>query len=73
MGYPANVPVRFFKQGEFVVINNKKYALEHTCRNINPVNCRNFICSKCDDSYEKGAGEPNPNFCPNCGAKVLND
>lgn len=44
---------------------------ERTCRNINPVSCRNFICSKCDDSYEKGAGNPNPNFCPNCGARVV--
>lgn len=40
------------------------------CENENDVSCRNFICSKCGDSYEKGTNEPNPSFCPSCGRPV---
>ena len=40
------------------------------CFNENDECCRNFVCSKCRDSYEKGTGEPNPRFCPSCGRPV---
>ena len=43
------------------------------CFNVNDVSCRNFICSKCGDSYEKGTDEPNPRYCPSCGRPVHRD
>ena len=48
----------------------RAYVPERTCRNLNSVTCRNFICSECGDSYEKGLNLPNPNFCLNCGSRV---
>lgn len=32
MGYPAKVPVRYFKGGDIVVIGSKVYTLERTCK-----------------------------------------
>lgn len=43
------------------------------CFNENSASCRNFVCSKCGDSYEKGAGQPNPKYCPSCGRPVRRD
>lgn len=40
------------------------------CENLNDVACRNFICSKCGEVFEKGTNEPNPKFCPECGRPV---
>lgn len=69
MAYPTTIPVRLFKQGEFAVINGKKYVPERTCKFM-PYSEKSDdgICSKCGAyMYEQD------NFCPDCGAKVVDD
>ena len=43
---------------------------ERTCRSIDPIDSREFfICSNCN--FGAGRVEFIPNYCPNCGAKVV--
>ena len=43
---------------------------ERTCRSIDPTDSREFfICSNCN--FGAGRVEFIPNYCPNCGAKVV--
>lgn len=78
MAYPTTIPVRLFKQGEFAVINGKKYVPERTCRNEFD-RCFAFECSECGVNVEGGdmlghnSSEGAFNFCPNCGAKVVGE
>ena len=45
---------------------------ERTCRNLNPPSCRDFECSECGESSEFTPGFM-PNYCPNCGARVIEE
>ena len=45
---------------------------ERTCHNISTVPCK-FTCSECHQSWRKANGNGAFAYCPNCGAKVLQD
>ena len=54
--------------------NMAKYGWvrERTCRSIDPTDSREFfICSNCN--FGAGRVEFIPNYCPNCGAKVVDE
>ena len=42
---------------------------ERTCRNISGKNWWAFECSECGEMIEQGV----PEYCPSCGAKVVNE
>lgn len=43
------------------------YLPERTCKDTGE-HPAGFLCSSCGESYEMWR---NPNYCPNCGAKVV--
>ena len=75
MAYPTTIPVRLFKQGEFAVINGKKYVPERTCH----VECscydelleEDYTDLSCGHHLRGAAWEFD--FCPSCGAKVVGE
>ena len=81
MAYPTTIPVRLFKEGEYAVINGEKYVPERTCHLIGT------IYQKYEGGYagfeyehELSCGHvaidsygDTPNYCPNCGAKVVEE
>ena len=79
MAYPTTIPVRLFKQGEFAVINGVKYVPERTCERTwehsGPL-FDSFKCSEClyeffEPRCVQGYNDLVTNYCPNCGAKVV--
>jgi len=85
MAYPTTIPVRLFKQGEFAVINGKKYVPERTCAftdNWNDPDLPLPTCSACGWEAEETdcvcvIGGPmfeyGGKFCKECGAKVVGE
>lgn len=73
MAYPATMPVRLFKQGEFAVINGKKYVPERTCHVEG-----SYYDELMDEDYTdlscghhlRGA-ERDFDFCYRCGARIV--
>lgn len=45
---------------------------ERTCHNISTVPCK-FTCSECHQSWRKANGNGAFAYCPNCGAKVIQE
>lgn len=45
---------------------------ERTCRNISTVPCK-FTCSECHQSWREAKGNGAFAYCPNCGAKVIQE
>lgn len=45
---------------------------ERTCHNISSVPCK-FTCSECHQSWREAKGNGAFAFCPNCGAKVIQE
>lgn len=73
MAYPTTIPVRLFKQGEFAVINGKKYVPERTCLPVYDGKWRNTPrCSLCGELLTDGVLKP-PKHCSECGAKVVSE
>lgn len=73
MAYPTTIPVRLFKQGEFAVINGKKYVPERTCLPVYDGKWRNTPkCSLCGELLTEGVLKL-PKHCPECGAKVVGE
>jgi len=70
MAYPAKVPVRFFKQGEYVEINGCLYVPARTCYPKERAD-RPYLydCSECGGYMPKGWGFK-PKYCMWCGARV---
>lgn len=76
MAYPTTIPVRLFKEGEYAVINGKKYVPERTCHLVGT------MLQEYEDGFEyehelscghvaiESYGDP-PNYCALCGAKVV--
>lgn len=58
--------------GKKVMLADAFYVPERTCRNLNPPSCRDFECSECGESSEFTPGFM-PNYCPNCGARVVEE
>lgn len=78
MAYPTTIPVRLFKQGEFAVINGKKYVPERTCRIMERRG--DCVCSACGEVLLSGWADPFEaiplecfKYCFNCGAKVVGE
>lgn len=64
----------FARQGEIMFMGDKvfisgfgRYVKEYTCKN--KAKDSGFKCSKCNYSFISS----NLNYCPNCGAKVINN
>lgn len=55
---------------EAAVLWNRR--AERTCRDLNPPSCRDFECSECGESIELTPGFM-PNYCPHCGARVIEE
>ena len=45
---------------------------ERTCHNISTVPCK-FTCSECHQSWREAKGNGAFAYCPNCGAKVIQE
>lgn len=81
MAYPTTIPVRLFKEGEYAVINGKKYVPERTCH----MELRKrgaiydvFYFDCCDEEYSENrtdqyASGVSGKVCPYCGAKVVEE
>lgn len=70
MAYPTTIPVRLFKQGEFAVINGKKYVPERTCKPVVAEDGANEGCRVCSECGRLYWSTP---FCAYCGAKVVGE
>ena len=72
MAYPTTIPVRLFKQGEFAVINGKKYVPERTCHVegscYDELLQEDYTDLSCGHHLRGAAWEFD--FCPVCGARV---
>lgn len=76
MAYPTTIPVRLLWQGEYAVINGKRYVPEKTCRIVwhsNEFGLFDLHCSECCSLLliQRDGSETQPNYCPNCGAKAI--